>query len=171
MEDKIVRKDDNMDVGRRRSGMLSGAMGAIGKIDAVDIIPPLTGGLVTFGGTLLIRKFGKNYPTLRSFAPLLGAAGGALASLPMHMWKGQPALISCLVTSVLTGAGLWAFEKVSATEWAMAGVHSVSRSRLSGVGATHLLEGGRGGRVQPTSRVPANVKSSMDVTAFGANVT
>lgn len=170
MGDIIVRKDDNIDVGRR-GGFLSGPLGAIGNIGASDIIPPLAGGLVTFGGTLLIRKFGKNYPTLHSFAPLLGAAGGALMSLPMHMWRGQQAMISCLVTSVMTGAGLWAFEKVSATAWAVSGMYNVSRSRMRGVGAQHLLEGGRGGRVQATSRVPANVRSAMDVSAFGANVT
>ena len=169
MSDIIIRKDDNIDVGRR-GGFLSGPLGAIGNISAMDIVPPLAGGLVTFGGTLLIRKFGKKYGTLVNYAPLLGAMGGALMSLPMHMWRGQAALISCLVTSVVTGAGLFAFEKLSATTWAMSGVHAVSRSRMRGVGAQHLLEGASG-QVMPTSQVPRQVKSAMDVTAFGATPT
>jgi len=178
MSDLIIRNDDNIDVGARRGG-LAGAFGSLGRLQTTDIVPPLLGGVASFGSTLLVRRFGTKYPSLYTWAPMIGAGVGVLASVPLYWARGfgSKAVISGSVTSIVTGLGLWAFEKISATNWMAGGtkgIHYASRRRQMagrGLGATHIVQGSPGARALPTSAVPRPAASAMDVTAFGATPT
>jgi hypothetical protein len=168
MNDEIIVKKEGTDIGYRRSYGLKGAIGALGKIEAIDLLPPLVGGTVALGTTILARKFGGAYPTLVNFAPLAGAGAGILASIPLFWWRGKKAVISGAVTSVLIGGGLFAFEKISGSSWMLSGIHYASRQQMQGY---YEVDGGYGGYALPTAQVPGGVASAMDTTAFGANVT
>lgn len=167
MSDIMVKKNGT-DIGYRRSWGLKGAVGSLGRIEAMDILPPLVGGTVALGGTILMRKFGTKFPTLVKYAPLVGAGIGIAASIPLYWWRGQRAVISSAVTAALLGGGLFAFEKISSSTWMVSGMYYADRSNVRGM---HLIDGGHGGRVLQTAQVPGGVASAMDVSAFGATVT
>ena len=84
----------------------------------MDVLPPLLGGTVSIGATILVRKYGKTKPNLVKYAPLIGAAAGVVGSIPLYWWRGPRAVISGAVTGVIVGGGLFAFEYVSQTQWA-----------------------------------------------------
>lgn len=164
----IAVKKNGIDVGYRRSWGIKGALGSLGRIEATDILPPLVGGTVALGGTILVRKFGSQYPNLVKYAPLAGMGIGVVASIPLYWWKGHKAVISSAVTAVLLGGGLSLFETISSSTWMVSGMYYADRSRVAG---THLIDGGYGGQALPTAQVPSPVASAMDVEAFGATVT
>lgn len=172
MTDIIARKDDQSDLGR--IGKVSGALGSLGRMRAVDVLPPLLGGTISIGTTLLVRKYGKSKPNLMKYAPLLGAGAGILGSVPLYWWRGYKAVISGAVTGAVAGVGLFAFERASQTQWmTTAGigryvVTTRNRRQLPGqVRGTHIVESPHSqGRVQPTAESPGG----FDLSGFGANV-
>jgi len=150
------------------------AFGALGNLDALEVLPPIAGGIAALGSTLLIRKFAKDKPNILKYAPLLGAGAGILLSIPLYYWRGHQAFVSSAVTAGVVGGGLFAFEKVSNTAWAMGMlVPSMSRRPMKGigmhqvkkVGATHLIEGA-------SAKVPAtaNAPAGFALEGFGGSV-
>ena len=169
MSDIIVaEKNDNQNLGYLD---LSGAVGSLGQIDAMDVLPPLLGGTVAIGATILVRKYGKDKPRLVKYAPLLGAAAGVVGSIPLYWWRGPRAVISGAVTGVIAGAGLFAFEYVSQTQWALSGLgrHVVQRlPGMAGYDAAYSPNNpGMMINVPPTAQSPGG----FDLSGFGANVT
>jgi len=169
MSDIIVaEKNDNKNLGYLD---LSGAIGSLGQIDAMDILPPLLGGTVALGTTILVRKYGKTKPKLVEYAPLIGAAAGIVGSIPLYWWRGPRAVIAGAVTGVIVGGGLFAFEKVSTSEWALSGIgqRHVVRRLPGRVGSFHAVQ-------TNTGMAAANVPTAMspggfDLEGFGANPT
>lgn len=168
MSDIIAQKNDDLELGR--VGKVSTAVGSLGQIQAMDVLPPLLGGTVAIGTTLLVRKFGKTKPRLVEYAPLIGAGAGVLGSVPLYWWRGKKAVISGAVTGAVAGVGLFAFERVSATSWMTSGLgrHVVKTNRrLPGTGAMHVVESSRGSaRSVPTAQSPG----SFDLDGFGVGV-
>jgi len=138
------------------------AFGALGSMEAMDILPPIAGGVAAIGVTLLCRKFGRSKPNVMKYAPLIGAGAGVLVSLPLYYWRGQPAFVSSAVTAAVVGGGLFAYEKLSSTQWAMGLIQTKvmpRRAALKGhhvqkVSGVHLVEGGNNGKVPPTAKAP-----------------
>lgn len=168
MTDRIVRKNDDTDVGN----IVSAGVGALGRIESQDVIPPLVGGVATFGATLLIRKFAKTNANVVKYAPLLGGVAGIVLSLPLTKWGGTRAVKAGAITSAAVGIGLYAYERIATTAWATSGIGytSVSR-RLAGRVGEARIEQIRGGgmRVLPTTNLPAGARSAMDVSAFAGS--
>jgi hypothetical protein len=168
MSDIIVaKKNDDKNLGYMD---LSGAVGSLGQIDAMDILPPLLGGTVALGATILVRKYGKTKPNLVTYAPLIGAAAGIVGSIPLYWWRGPRAVIAGAVTGVIVGGGLFAFEKISTTNWALAGIGRHVVRRLPGqVGSFVNVQTNTGMPAlnQPTAVSPGG----FDLSGFGANVT
>jgi hypothetical protein len=170
--DRIVKKTDETDV----SGMVSQGIGALGRIESTDVIPPVLGATLTFGSTLLIRKFAKTKPSVVKYAPIIGAGIGVVGSMTLSKWGGKKAVTVGALTSVAAGVGLFAYERISVTTWAASGIFASKRVSGRGVGEARL-EGGRG-RVQPTAFLPPGMAwpnrgqvGAIDVTAFAANPT
>lgn len=165
--DRIVMKIDDTDVGN----IVSQGVGALGRIDSQDIVPPVLGGVVTFGSTLLIRKFGKTNPGVVKYAPLIGIVPGTVISMLLVKWGGKKAVIAGTAASAVVGAGLYAYERISMTAWATSGLGYTAVSeqrRLRGIGEARVEQiRGRGPmRVLPTTNMPGGMQSAIDVFAF-----
>lgn len=169
MSDFIIgKKEDDNNLGYLD---ISGAVGSLGQIDAMDVLPPLLGGTVALGTTILVRKFGKAKPNLLKYAPLIGAAAGVAGSIPLYWWRGPRAVIAGAVTGVIVGGGLFAFELLSSSQWMLSGFGRTVVQRLPGNvrGMTVAHSPNRPGariNVQPTAVSPGG----FDIASFGASV-
>jgi hypothetical protein len=89
--------------------MLSG----LGAMGAADVVPPVVGGSGAVLSTVAATKWGgKISPKIPEMAPLAGAVGGALLSLPLLWWKDSQAAIQGMLTSGLVGLALWAVPRI-----------------------------------------------------------
>lgn len=172
MSDVITRKVGGSDIGRSSSyyeNAVVSAVGSLADIDALDIVPPLLGGAVAGGATLLLRRFfGSTRPTLWKWAPALGALAGVVGSIPLYWWRGSKAVVSGAVTSVVTGGLLLGMEFAKEKGWSgsspTSGIHVLEVNR-KGVGMP-VAQGG-GAKALPSARIPRKVAPAIDYTAFG----
>lgn len=89
--------------------MLSG----LGAMGSGDIVPPVVGGSGAVLSTVAATKWGgKISPKIPEMAPLAGAVGGALLSLPLLWWRDSQAALQGMLTSGLVGLALWAVPKI-----------------------------------------------------------
>lgn len=167
----LVPKDGNGDVGYLQ---VSRAVGALGNVQSTDVVPPLVGGASALLTTLLVRRFNKNRATysqgLQDNAPLIGAVGGVVFSIPLYWWK-RSAVVSGAVTGAITGLGLYAYEKILGTQWynPLPATATQGMGLLSAQSARPML-GAAMPNIIPTAVAPRGVKAAMDVTAFASKV-
>jgi len=137
--------------------MLSG----IQAMDAGDVVPPIVGGGGAVLATVAASKWGgKISPKIPEMAPLAGAVGGALLSLPLLWWKDSSAALQGMLTSGLVGLALYAVPKIQ-------------QKMLSGVVVRPygLLEARPVGRMLPqvtdSGETPYSVQQQLDPSVFG----
>jgi len=146
----------------------SALMGLTDVFDARNIVPALVGSTATFGTTLALRYFSGN-PTVTKYAPLIGAAGGLLLSVPMYWWgpDGSRSMAQSAAFSLMVGGGLFAYEWASGKylgAGANGGTGLLAASRRMG----EAVASGSGARVMPTAAVAPQLRPAIDTAAFGA---
>jgi len=159
-EEILVRSDDDEQVGVKVD-ILSGL-----NLDfsSKKLLPPVVAATVVEGSTLLLRKYVKN-PTVKEWAPAISGLIGVASSIPMAWWKGQQAAQSAAMTALLVGGAHQVYELVrDRTQWG-AGLGLVVPQQVRGltmerVGSLPALPAGN-------QALPSNVRSSVDVSAYG----
>jgi hypothetical protein len=135
--------------------MLSG----IQDMGAGDVVPPIVGGGGAVLGTVVASRYGgKISPKIPEMAPLAGAIGGALLSLPLLWWKDSSAALQGMLTSGLVGLALYAVPKI---QQAMAGVVVRPYGLLEARPIGALPE------ITDSGTTPYAVQQSMDPAAYG----
>lgn len=113
---------------------LAGGFGALAKVEAPDVLPPLVGGTATIVSLLMIRKFSKDPASrVRTLAPLIAIVPGIVVSLPLNWWGrgGVRAVVSSAVTSVAMGAGVFLYEWASTKSWMTSGMGRLAQQRMA----------------------------------------
>ena len=171
--DVVVAKSGEDSLGYFDIKEVSNALGALGKIEFADIVPPLVGGAGALLTTLLIRKFVKNPESIiRRFAPVGGIVGGVLASIPLYWAFGKKGVITGALSGAVTGGVLLGWEQLKDMAFfsgmGLINVQSMQgrrgRARMGEAVATQMPRLGAVS-IPSTARVPGAVASAMDVSA------
>jgi len=114
---KTRKNDSDVMVKGRELGSLGAVipemLSGLGALSSGDIVPPVVGGGGAVLSTVAAAQWGgKISPKIPEMAPLAGAVGGALLSLPLLWWKDSQAAIQGMITSGLVGLALWAVPKI-----------------------------------------------------------
>lgn len=178
VDDIAVAKKDGDSLGYFDIGEVTRAMGSLGKIGMADVVPPLVGATGAVLTTLLIRKFVTNPDSLiLKWAPVGGALGGVLASIPLYWFYGKQGVIKGALVGAAVGGGLLAVEKLSGTSFfsGVSGMGLLNIERRQNPRLGVAVASGPGLRparmgntvALPSAKLPASVGSAMDVTVWG----
>jgi len=139
------------------------------NMGAAEVVPPIVGGGGAVLGAAAATKWGGNIsPKIPENAPLAGAVGGMLLSLPLLWWKDSAAALQGMLTSGLVGLALWAFPKIQ--KQMVSGMRGVV-VRPYGRRGMGLVEArpirGLMPQVTDSGALPLGVQQQMDPAVFG----
>lgn len=158
MAKKKVSRKGGSSMGAVIPEMLSGLQ----NVGAADIIPPVVGGSGAVLSTVVATKWGgKISPKIPEMAPLAGAVGGALLSLPLLWWKGSQAAIQGMITSGLVGIALYAVPKLQ-QKLMMSGVVVRPYGLFEAQPVRGILP-----QVSDSGRTPYGVQQQLDPVVYG----
>lgn len=156
---KVSRKGGSVSLGAVVPEMLSGMQ----KMGISGVVPPVVGGGGAVLATVAASKYGgKISPKIPEMAPLAGAVGGALLSLPLLWWKDSSAALQGMLTAGLVGLALFAVPKI---QQAMSGV--VIRQYGRPYGLLEARPVGALPEVTDSGETPYAVQQTMDMSAYG----
>jgi hypothetical protein len=177
--------DDSTDVlvsGENKTGsivpeVISGLKG-IANIKADQLIGPAVGAGGTMLTLLLIRKFiapkvgassltGWMDAPLNKFAPILSALGGIALSVAAKWWKGKSVMQSGVISSIITGGVIQAYEMASSARvfgaLVAAPTYGLVASPVMGLVASPV---GYLPEISESANLPVGI-GPLDVGAFG----
>lgn len=162
--DYVLARDvaDNGNIGALDLEILSGL-----DLSADALLPPVIGTGAAALGSMLLKRYVKNV-TVQTWAPLLGGVLGAIASVPLKYWKGDSAMQAGMISALLFGGitqllphleGMLPVPKVT----------GLTLERLNGLTLERVgaLPAYGGGYSQGSDMMPANIRSTVDMSAYG----
>ena len=165
------KKNHDADVfveGRKLGGLgavIPEMLSGLGAMGAADVVPPIVGGSGAVLSTVAATKWGgKISPKIPEMAPLAGAVGGALVSLPLLWWKDSSAALQGMLTSALVGLALWAVPRIQ--QYALSGVVVRPYGQRMGAFTAQPIRGVLP-QVTDSGSTPYAVQKQMDPAVFG----